>query len=74
MLLYTLPIPGILSKIPFSIHIHVYTEFAIYLPSYTLSLPPLTGANFPDRTCSVLLFPDFVQEKTENKKMSFLLV
>jgi hypothetical protein len=53
----------------FCICIHAYTVFAQYSLSYPLSwLPvPLTGANpplpHPHRTCSALLFFDFVEEK-----------
>jgi hypothetical protein len=46
----------------FSIYINVYTIFAPYSPSYTLSPnPPLsTGTNFPDKNRSALLFSYFV--------------
>jgi hypothetical protein len=41
--------------------VHVYTAFASYSPSYTLSPypPPPSGTKPPNRTCSVLLFSDF---------------
>jgi hypothetical protein len=43
----------------------VYTIFALYSPSYTLSPHPFphTGTNLPEKTCSVLLLSDFVKEK-----------
>jgi hypothetical protein len=53
------------------IHVYVHVEFAPYSPSYTLSPPPSppTGTNpSPGRTCSALLFFEFVREK-----MTFLL-
>jgi hypothetical protein len=51
----------------FSIYIHVYTVFALYLLSHTLSLPPPHShwhqpPLSPDRICSILLFFDFVKE------------
>jgi hypothetical protein len=57
----------------FSIYIHVYTVFAIYSPSHTLSLPPPppTGTSPPGRTCSTLLFSNFVKEKIN---MTFFVV
>jgi hypothetical protein len=44
----------------FSIYIHVYTVFAPYSQSYTLSLPPSLPTS--GRTCSALLFSDFIKE------------
>jgi hypothetical protein len=46
----------------FSKYIHVYTIFAPYSLSYTTSSLPL-GINTPDRTCSTLLFSNFVEKK-----------
>jgi hypothetical protein len=45
----------------------VYTIFALYSPSYTLSPHPFphTGTNLPEKTCSVLLLSDFVKEKND---------
>jgi hypothetical protein len=52
------------SRSHFSIYIQVYTVFALYSPSHTLSLslPPLTGTKPPGRTCSTILFSSFVKE------------
>jgi hypothetical protein len=51
----------------FSIYIHVYTIFAPYSPSHTLSPPPPPSYWYNPsphcRTCSALLFSDFVKEK-----------
>jgi hypothetical protein len=60
---FILRFPGIVSTGLFSIFIHVYTVFATYSPFYTLSPPPPLGTNLPGRTCSSLLFSDFVKEK-----------
>jgi hypothetical protein len=54
------------SRSHFSIYIHLCTLFALYLPSPVLS--PLTGTtplppSPPGRTCSVLLFANYVKEK-----------
>jgi hypothetical protein len=50
-----------------SVYIQVYTVFALYSPSYTLSplSPPPTGGKppTPGRTCSALLFSDFAKER-----------
>jgi hypothetical protein len=60
-------IPGIVSTgSHFSGYGHVYTVFAPYSPSYTLShiLPPTsTIPSPPDRIYSALLVSDFVKEK-----------
>jgi hypothetical protein len=57
-----------------SIYIHVYTVFAPYSPSFTLSPPPLPSHWYQTllsgRTWSTLLFSDFVKEKN---KIKFLL-
>jgi hypothetical protein len=47
----------------FSIYIHVYTVFALFSSSHTLSPPPPTNIDHPGKTCSTLLFSDFVKEK-----------
>jgi hypothetical protein len=45
-------------------HILFY-HFYIYLHVYTLlGPPPLPALPLPDRTCSVLLFSSFIEEKT----------
>jgi hypothetical protein len=47
----------------FSIYRHVDSEFASYSPSHTLSpllLLPLVPTPPPDKSCSALLFSDFV--------------
>jgi hypothetical protein len=56
------------SRSHFSIYIHVYTVCAPYSPYYTFSSHPAphTGTNFPDRTCSDLLFSNLVKEKKWN--------
>jgi hypothetical protein len=62
------PIPGTVST-GVILHLHtVYTVFAPYSPSYSLAPPPpppisTTPLQPPGRTCSVLLFSDFVEEK-----------
>jgi hypothetical protein len=74
ILLYPPPpiIPGIVSTgFIFSIYLHVYTVFASYSPSYTLSLPsvsplPPPVPTPPDRTSSALQFYNFVKEKGKN--------
>jgi hypothetical protein len=50
-------------------HIHPSTTFLRHLPLHT-------GANPSSKTCSALLFSDFVEEKRrkKKKKMTFLLV
>jgi hypothetical protein len=61
-----------LEYVNFSICIYVYTVFALNLPSYSLSLHPPLHTLVPkplDRTCSALLFSNFVI-----KKMTFLFV
>jgi hypothetical protein len=51
----------------------VYTFFAPYLFSYPLSLlPPGTNPPTLGRTCSALLFSDFVGKK-KRKTMTFFL-
>jgi hypothetical protein len=59
----------------FCIYMHVYTFFVLYSPSYLLSLLPPTFSHFQlvppytlGRTCSSLLFSDFVEEKREKIK------
>jgi hypothetical protein len=53
----------------FCIYIHVYTFFAPYSSSYPCSLPPLSShwcqPFCQGRTCSALLFSNFVKEKRE---------
>jgi hypothetical protein len=63
------PIPGTILYT----YLHVYTVFASYLPPYILSppLPSPIDTNRPGRTCSALLFFDFVKER---KKLHFLFV
>jgi hypothetical protein len=53
------------NRFHFSIYIHVYTVFALYSPSYMLSPhpSPLTATTPPNKTCSAILFSDFVKEK-----------
>jgi hypothetical protein len=50
----------------FSIYIHVYTDFAIYSPSHTIS-PPTSSFHWfqPPKVlmCSTLLFSDFIKGK-----------
>jgi hypothetical protein len=60
-------IPGLVYRFHFSIYINVYTVFVPYSPSYNLSplLPLPTTTNPPGRICSVLLFSDFVKEKSD---------
>jgi hypothetical protein len=50
------------SHFPIYVHEHIFPP---YSPFYTLSPhpPPPTGTNPPGRTCSALLFSDFVKEK-----------
>jgi hypothetical protein len=60
------------THIIFVIYIHVYTVFAPYSPSHALSPPPLLSHfhhAIPGRTCSALLFLNFVKDK-----MTFLFV
>jgi hypothetical protein len=55
------------------LHLHTCVHiFALYLPSYSLSPPlsPLTGTPTPSRTCSTLLFSNFVGEKRERIKQT----
>jgi hypothetical protein len=60
--------PGIVLTHHFPIHIHVYTLFALCSHSQTLSPPPPIPLvpTSPDRTCSALLFSDFVKEKQQH--------
>jgi hypothetical protein len=46
-----------------SIYIHVYTIFALYSPSHTLSPPLPTSTNLPGMICSALLFKDYIKKK-----------
>jgi hypothetical protein len=55
-----------------SIYTHVYTVFALYSSSHTLSPPSPPSYCYqtpppppPDKTCSVLLFSNFVKEKND---------
>jgi hypothetical protein len=53
----------------FSIHIHDYIVFALYSPSHKLSPPPPPSYWYHTpslgRTCSALLFSNFVNEKND---------
>jgi hypothetical protein len=74
ILLYP-PLPQSLNsfnRYHFCIYIHVYTVFALYSPSTLFShlLLFLLVPHPPSRTCSALLFSNFVKEK----KMTFLFV
>jgi hypothetical protein len=69
------------SRSPFLQLQHVYTFFALYSPSYPLSLPPpfncyQSPTLSPSRTCSILLLSDFAEDKRKkekNKKWHFCL-
>jgi hypothetical protein len=56
----------------FSIDIHVYTVFALYSSSYTLSLPlPHSHWNQPLQAGPVLLFCSLILQKKERRNDSF---
>jgi hypothetical protein len=85
LLSFITPIPGTFSTgIIFAFTYVCYILFPPYSSSYSFPchLPPPTSARltpsspFPGRTCSALLFYNFVEEKPKDRKrnMKFLLV
>jgi hypothetical protein len=74
LLFYPPPIPEIVSTDIIFAFTYMCTQFfAMYSPSYTLFWPPpllllVPTSTPPHRTCSALLFSDFVEAKRKKRK------